>query len=269
MVRMVSGCAWTLALLVAIDAAQAQQPVIVQGLQCRGEEPFWGVDANRTTATFNRLAAKGTREVIFRGAPQSISFLKPAAVVWRGDSTHLPRETLVITLREEACRSTMADGPPSAWRAILSLKPGEALTGCCTLTAGYDAKAAPLADPATKAPDDWARLLPELLPAINLCVASTGGRARWISRAASNGRGAATIRMVETAGNVVDCDADLSGKGPAKITPANVSDAPAASAGQPLFYPAREPAPIVSCGRLERVGGRGGATVGYLHYNPC
>jgi uncharacterized membrane protein len=269
MARMVTGCAWVLALLSAATTVTAQQAVVVQGIQCRGEEPFWSVDANRTTATFNSLAARGNREVIFRGAPQAFSYLKPMALVWRGDSTHLPRETLVIALREEACRSTMADGPASAWRALLSLKPGEALTGCCTVRAAYDPKAAPLADPGQKSADDWAHLLPDLLPAINLCLASDAGRAQWIARASQNGHGSTMVRIVETSGSVVDCEADSTGKGSAKITPATASDAPAAGPGQPLFYPARDPPPMVSCGRLERVGGRSGATAGYLHYDPC
>jgi uncharacterized membrane protein len=268
MARRVMGCARGLAFLLAATAASAQQLVVVQGIQCRGEEPFWQVDANRTTATFNRLAAKGSREVIFRGAPQSLSYLKPMALVWRGDSTHLPRETLVIALREEACRSTMADGPALGWRAILSLKPGEALSGCCTVQAGYDTKTAPLAEPVRKTADDWSRLLPELLPAMNVCLAGAAGRAKWIAHAAPNGHGAVAVRIVENSGNVVDCEVDMDGRGPARSSPVP-SDAPALPPGQPIFYPAREPPPMVSCGRLERVGTRNGGVAGYLHYDPC
>jgi hypothetical protein len=190
------------------------------------------------------------------------------ALVWRGDSTHLPRETLVIALREEACRSTMADGPALGWRAILSLRPGEALSGCCTVQAGFDTKTAPLADPARKSADDWARLLPELLPAMNACLANAAGRAKWIAHAAPNGHGAAVVRVVETSTTVVDCEVDLDGKGPAKSAPVTI-DSPALPTGQPLFYPAREPPPMVTCGKLERVGARNGTLVGYLHYDPC
>ena len=268
MIRMGTVGAWALLLLCAA-AAQAQQAVVVQSIQCRGEEPFWQLDANRTTATFNRVAARPGREVIFRGAPQSLYFLKPAALVWRGDSTHLPRETLVLALREEACRSTMADGAASTWRALLSLRPGEALTGCCTVQAGYDAKAAPFADPAKKLPDDWSRLIADLLPAMNFCIASDAGRAKWIARAAPNGRDTVVVRIAETSGRIVDCETDLGGKGPAKIEPVAVPDPQPGGAGNPLFYPPREPPPLVSCGRLERVGGKSGATVGYLHYDPC
>jgi uncharacterized membrane protein len=252
----------------AVTAASAQQVVVLQGALCRGEEPFWQLEASRTTAVLNRLAVKG-KEVIFRGAPQTFMYLTPAAVVWRGDTTHLPKETLVIALREEACRSTMADTPPSPWRAILSLKTGEALTGCCTVLAGYDVKVAPIADLAKKTQDDWARSLPEFLPAINLCLASDEARAKWVAKAAPGPNGAATVRMIQAADKAVDCEADLSGKGAAKIVAVTAADPPLAGAGNPRFYPVRDMAPMVRCGKLERVVGRNGTVTGYLHYDPC
>lgn len=269
MARIGSGIAIAATALLAANAVHAQQSVVVQGALCRGEEPFWQLEASRTTAVFNRLANKGNRAVIFRGAPQAFMFLQPAAVVWRGDTTHLPRETLVATLREESCRSTMADGPPLPWRAMLSLKTGEALTGCCTVLAGYDVKAAPVAEFTKKPPDDWARSLPELMPAINLCLGSSEAKAKWVAKAGPAGNGMATVRMIQISDKAVDCEADVSGKGAAKIVAVNPTDPPLPGAGNPLFYPAREMAPMVRCGRLERVTGRNGVTTGYLHYDPC
>jgi len=119
------------AMATLVPVAQAQQDVVVQALECRGDEPSWRFDANRTSALYGTPGAKGMREVVFRGSVQTLSFLTPAAIVWRGDSTHLPRETLVATLREEACRSTMADGPAATHRAVLSVRAGEAAAGCC------------------------------------------------------------------------------------------------------------------------------------------
>jgi uncharacterized membrane protein len=270
MARFGSGMAVaSLALFAAAAACAQQQVVVVQGALCRGEEPFWQLEASRTTAVLNRLATKGNREVIFHGAPQAFMYLTPAGIVWRGDSTHLPRETLVVALREEACRSTMADGPPLPWRAMVSLKAGEALTGCCTVLAGYDVKAAPVANFAKKTPDDWARSLPDLLPAINLCIGGDEARAKWIAKAGPAGNGTTTVRMIQVSGKAVDCEADASGKGAARIVAVNASDPPLPGAGNPLFYPARDVAPMVRCGRLERVIGRNGVTVGYLHYDPC
>jgi uncharacterized membrane protein len=268
MARIGSGIAVASIAWLAATAAPAQQVVVLQGALCRGEEPFWQLEASRTTAVLNRFAAKG-KEVIFRGAPQTFTYLTPAAVIWRGDTTHLPRETLVVALREESCRSTMADAQPSPWRAILSLKTGEALTGCCTVLAGYDVKVAPIADLRKKAQDDWARALPEFLPAINLCLAGEEAPAKWVAKAGPGGNGMATVRMIQAADKIVDCEADISGKGMAKIVAVAASDPPLAGAGNPRFYPARDMAPMVRCGKLERVIGRNGAVAGYLHYDPC
>ena len=123
-------------LAAAASLAAAQPATVVQGMECRGDEPAWRLDAKTTSAVYSSIGPRGKREVVFRGSLQSISFLTPPVVVWRGDSTHLPRETLVVSLREEACPSTMADAPAQTHRAILSLRPGEALTGCCTLRVG-------------------------------------------------------------------------------------------------------------------------------------
>jgi len=268
MSRIGSGIALAIALLAAA-AASAQQAVVVQGALCRGEEPFWQLEASRTTAVLNRLAIKGNREVIFHGAPQAFMLLQPAGVIWRGDSTHLPRETLVVALREEACRPTSADAKALPWRAILSLKTGEALTGCCTVLAGYDVKAAPIADFAKKMPDDWARSLPDLLPVIRHCLANGEAHAKWVAKAGPAGNGMAVVRIIQTSDKAVDCEADMSAKGAAKIVAVNASDPPLAGAGNPLFYPVRELPPMVRCGKLERVVEGKDVTVGYLHYDPC
>jgi uncharacterized membrane protein len=269
MARIGSGFAMAALALLAVSAPSAQQAVVVQGALCRGEEPFWQLEASRTTAVFNRLATKGNREVIFHGAPQAFMYLSPAAIVWRGESTHLPKDTLVVALREESCRSAMADGPALPWRAMLSMKTGEALIGCCTVLAGYDVKVAPVADFGKKAPDDWARPLPKLLPAINKCFGSDEARAKWIAKAGPAGNGMAAVRMIQISDKVVDCEVDMSGKGAARIMAVNASDPPLLGAGNPLYYPAREMAPMVRCGKLERVVGRNGVTTGYLHYDPC
>lgn len=264
-------CRFAVAAATAAGACltHAQQPVVVQALDCRGDEPSWRLDATRTAATHTTLAAKGKREVVFRGSLQALSFLTPPVVVWRGDSTHLPRETLVATVREESCRSTMADGPPSTHRAILSVRPGEAVTGCCTVRAGFDARVAPVASFAGKKPDDWARLLPDLTPAISACVARAGVRAKAVAKAWPMNHGMGGVRIVETGGNAVDCVAELTGRGTPTLTAVNAADRPLPNAGNPLFFPAREPAPIVACGRLERALNSRGALFGYLHYDPC
>ena len=116
--------------------AAAQGPLAVQEFQCRGEEPFWGLAGTRVSAVYSVPGPKGKREVVFRGTLQGVAPQQPTVVVWRGESTHLPKDTLVIVLREEACKSTMADGPALTHRALVSLRGTDALTGCCSVKVG-------------------------------------------------------------------------------------------------------------------------------------
>lgn len=102
-------------------------------LECRGEEPFWGLKTSGSTATFSQPGG----EQKFQGKLQEFGFLKPPGMVWRGASD--TEQVLVLTVREEACSSTMADGPPMTHRAMLSL-PGRAMTGCCKLTRAAPSK---------------------------------------------------------------------------------------------------------------------------------
>jgi len=243
----------TLALAVpAASAAPPAQPVVVQGLECRGDEASWRLDANRASAVFTTTTPR-KREVVFRGGMQPLG---ASSVVWRGDSTHLPRETLVLTAGEEACKAPGA----GTHRAVLSIRPNEASTGCCAVRAGYDARVAPVANLGAK--DDWSRALPDVLAAINACVAREGARVQSVASAAPAGNGTVRVRLIEASG-AVDCTIDGTGRGAPAIAAAGSQ-----VASGPLFYPARDPAPIVSCGRLERVQVRN-KDAGYLHYEPC
>ena len=249
--RRAAVAAFALAAPAALAAAPAQ-PIVLQGLDCRGDEMSWRLDANRTSAMFTTTTPR-KREVVFRGSMQSLG---ASSVVWRGDSTHLPRETLVLAAREEACKAAGA----GTFRAVLSVRPNEASTGCCVVRAGYDARVAPIANLGAK--NDWSRALPDMLAAINACVAKQGARVQSVAGATPATTGAVRVRLIET-GGAVDCTIDANGRGAAVIAPAL-----AGGTSGPLFYPAREPPPIVSCGRLERVQVRNNVA-GYLHYEPC
>ena len=245
------------ALACAVAAAQPTQPIVVQGLDCRGGEAGgWRLDASRQTAQFTTQTPR-KREIIFRGSLQPLAFVTPATVVWRGDSTHLPRETLVLTAREEACRE-------GTYHAVLSIRPGEAAIGCCIVRAGFDARVAPIANLAAKPAGEWTRTLVDLLPAINACMAREGAKLKAVASVSAATQGPVRVRMVEAGGASVDCTVDAGGRS----TPAMAAASGDAPAG-PLFYPPREPPPLVACGRLERVQTPRGALAGYLHYDPC
>lgn len=253
-VRRAIPAAALLALCASAYAAPPAQPIVVQGLECRGDDGSWTLDASRTTATYAASAPR-KREVVFRGSLQSIA---GGATVWRGDSTHLPRETLVLAARDETCKAPAV----GTLRAILSIRPNEAAAGCCAVRAGYDARTAPVATFTNKPADDWARALPDVIAAVNACVARQKSRAQSVAGAVMEG-GTVRVRLIEKGGNAVDCTVPTSGRG----APA-IAAVPAAPIAGPLFYPARDTPPIVACGRLERVQLRGGLA-GYLHYEPC
>ncbi len=255
------------ALAAAGALAHAQQPVVVQALECRGDDASWRLDAGRSTATYSAPGPRGKRETVFRGSLQTMSIVAPPAIVWRGDSTHLPRETLVAVVRDETCPA--GAGAPSSQRVVLSLRAGEAATGCCTVRSGFDARVAPAADFGAKKQDDWARQLPELAPAVAACVSRAGARAKAVAKAWPAQKGTVGVRIVETAGGALDCVAETSGRGTPALAAVNPADPPLPGAGNPLLYPPREPPPIVACGRLERAQGARGALLGYLHYDPC
>jgi len=245
-------------------AAPPSQPVVVQGLDCRGEESGgWRLEANRTSAQLTTQSPR-KREIVFRGSMQLLGFTTPPTVVWRGDSTHLPRETLVLTAREDACGPNPAAAGSPGYRAVVSIRPNEAASGCCAVRAGYDARVAPVANPAAKPADDWSRAIIDLLPAINACVARDAAKLKAVAGSSDAAQGPVRIQLVETGGATVDCTIDASGRGTPTLTAAS-----ATTVTGPLFYPPREPPPLVACGRLERVQTPRGALAGYLHYDPC
>ena len=72
--------------------------------------------------------------------------------------------------------------PTGTHKALLSIRAGEAATGCCNVRAGYDARLAPVANLAAKPADDWTRGLVELLPALNACAARNAATFRAVTR---------------------------------------------------------------------------------------
>lgn len=144
-----------MALVVALvgPSALAAAKAVPVGLSCRGEEPFWRLEANRSNALLTRL---GASEQVLKGELDDLGWLPPGWLVWR--STQAGQTPLVITLRAETCRSTMADeAPPGTHRAILVAGGDAAVTGCCTVTSALDPLIAPVTDPAAKPAEDWSR----------------------------------------------------------------------------------------------------------------
>ncbi len=252
----------TILMALGASLAASAQPLVVQGLDCRGDDSAWRVDASRSAAQYSTTVPR-KRELMFRGALQQLPGT-PGVLVWRGDTTHLPRETVVLAAREDACRMALPGIPTGTHKALLSIRAGEAATGCCTVRVGYDARVAPVANLAAKPASDWSRALVELLPALNACVTRDGARFRAVTAARAQGA-TVRVRLREADGKDVDCIVDASGRGTPTLAPASAEPV----AAGPWWYPAREPAPVVACGKLERAQNARGAAAGYLQYDPC
>ncbi|MEO8486134.1 MAG: hypothetical protein ABI585_07315 [Betaproteobacteria bacterium] len=265
-----------LAAIAIASAASASAPAppaqvaIPQQLSCHGVEPFWQLDANRATGMLQRTGGKARQVVEFRGELQPFPSVAPAALVWRGASTHLPNDTIVAMLRQEACKATSGDTPPQGWRAIVSIRAGETLAGCCTVREGYDGARAPLAAFAQKRDDDWSRRFPDLAAPIQRCVADGGVAVREVAKAWSVDADTVTVRMVGNDGKPWACTVAANARVKPKSVPVAANEPPLAGANAPVFYPARD-APLVACGRLERIAGSGARarTEGWLHYDRC
>ena len=253
-------------LLTATAAAAADDALVLQQLSCRGNEPFWAVEANRNTALASRLVAE-PEEATYAGALTTLDFLDPPWAAFHGlasDGT-----PLVLVARAEACLDTMADLPPFDRRAVVVFADGVVATGCCRGTVAIDLAAAPDAPP-EKPADDWSRYVADLATSIRACLIDGGIAAEAVTVAWPMNHGLAGVRLRDTAGARHDCIADLATGRIDRVDPvASAETAPLE--GDPVFLPAREASPLLTCGHVERVVDPGtGALLGWLHYGgPC
>jgi hypothetical protein len=254
--------------LALAGATAAAQPLVPLALECSGRAPQWRLDAGPELAVLRRADARPPEES-FRGT--LLRLVSPAwdGAAWRGAAAGAPARTLAVVVRREACTdgTDTAAGREGARGAVIP-PDGPALAGCCRATFGFDLARAPLAEAAGKPPGDWSARLPALAGAVRACVTDSGVPVRLIASARPREGGGATVRLVDTAGAQHDCEVDGSRR--RVLTTRAVADAtPArAAADAPLLWPARERAPVIDCGRVERVTDRG-ATFGWLQYGPC
>lgn len=243
-------------------------------LHCTGNEPFWSLDLSPGTAILKRPAGEAVESTTFTGTLDSLAYLDPPWHVWRGTvaSGTDVAAPLVALVHEEACRDTMKGDLRDA-RAIVSLPGGGTVTGCCTLggpliqPTAATAEDVPFADYGTKAMDDWSRVLPDLLPAIQACVAAAPDPVDRVLKGWPMNRGMIGTRLRTRDGAVIDCTATTGGRvDEVRAVPAEADPLP--GQGEPVFLPARARAPSPACGQVERVSGpQGEAAAGYLLYD--
>lgn len=263
--------------LAVAGASAAAQPMVPLALECSGRAPQWRLDAGPELAVLRRADARPPEESFRRTLLRLVSPAWDGAAwrgaAWRGAAAGAaagaPARTLAVVVRREACTDG-ADGVSGREGARGAVIPpdGPALAGCCRATFGFDLARAPLAEAAGKPTGDWSARLPALAGAIRACVTDSGVPVRLIASARPREGGGATVRLVDTGGAQHDCEVDGSRR---RVRATRVvADAPPARAAAevPLLWPARERAPVIDCGRVERVTDRG-ATFGWLQYGPC
>lgn len=139
-----------LGLALAAPGAAAEPGPLPGAFGCSGNEPFWALTVDGEEGAFSRPGADGVAETALTGGGHGLDYLDPPVFVWRGGPASpqaQPAEEaeaeelsgdLVVGIFPQTCRDTMADLPPFAYRAVLSLPDGRAATGCCLGAAPHD-----------------------------------------------------------------------------------------------------------------------------------
>ncbi len=252
--RRIVAAACVLAAPAAFAAAPAQA-VVVQGLDCRGDESRRGgstpIERRRSSPPRSRASARSC----FAARMQTLG---ASSVVWRGDSTHLPRETLVAdgargSVRRAGRRERIGPCCRSARRSVDGM-----LHRARGLRRARRARCQPRCETTT----GRARL-PDLLPAITACLSREGNRAQSVAGASPAGSGTIARahdrrqrrRRLHRRRRRPRCAIDRARR-------------PRVCNGTALLSCPRAAARSSRAARLERVQLRAG-TAGYLHYEPC
>jgi uncharacterized membrane protein len=258
----------------AIPAAAAVEDTTSVPLACRGNEPFWQLRIDRAAATYQRLGEAATE---LAGSAVPLDHLPRPELVWRGGAVSLGGD-LVAWITTESCLDTMSDREGTSafsHRIRISLPAGEVLTGCCQTSVRAAAGGAidhgdlPVADLSAKPAADWTRLLLDLVPAIEACLAASPGPAPHVTKAWPMNRGMVGVRTRNGAGGWFACIAPAPGGAVDRFEPVPPGTSLLPGEGAAVFSPAAQAPPAGVCYRHERVLRADGALLGLLSYDIC
>lgn len=225
---------------------------------CRGNEPFWSLDIGGGTALFKTPDSESLLE-------GELKALAGGAFAFQGAPADAPSETLGAILSPAQCFDTLADGPARPFSAVVSFAEGGEGSGCCQVEYGLDMANAPAFDVASVPAGAWTNDLPALAEAIARCVADAGVATEAVTKAWPMNHGKATVRLRDPGAARFDCLIDR-GSGNIEAVAEVAAGDTVPGEGLPVFLPAREAAPVLHCGRIERVLGPEGQLRGYLHH---
>jgi uncharacterized membrane protein len=158
---------------------------------------------------------------------------------------------LTITLMQAPCSASGVDLPYSA----SVLFEGVAYRGCARR--GIDEGERPT----------WASVLPDLVPAIDACLARVSSRAPRITFAAEIDEGAVSVRILESDGSRNECIADASGQ-VAVFEPLSDVDRRSGEGDPEFLRGGDEPRPM-ACRSVSPATSRTGEQLGWLIRRSC
>jgi uncharacterized membrane protein len=245
---------------------------------CRGNEPGWSLVIDHQQATL-RLADAEPAERGLTGKFSISGEGRTPIMTWKGKAAG-ERGALTAVIVEQACEDSMSDGEGQtafAFQAQATLPDGRKVRGCCNaaLPAPQTASAPPglesarIADFAAKPGDDWARLLLELKPAVDACLAKTPGASPYVTKAWPINAAMAGVRTRSGDGGWFGCIARIDGSAVDRFEPLERSEPPLPGENLTLYTPAGGTPRSGSCWVHERVLDAAGRLLGYLSYNTC
>lgn len=260
---------WVLLVFVSVLAlgrltAHAEGPA-GQSYVCSGNEPFWRIEITPTEAVLSKPGPDGVEQQVFQGHLDAFAYLDPAWGLWRGKEIG-QKGDLVVVIRQETCRDTMADEAVFDHRVLVSFPEGNAASGCCNALAALTPAGVASTDPEADAAGEWARPWPALDPAVSACLAAVHVDASAVVKAWPMNHGRIGVRLVGGGGERFDCIV-IEGPNSVERIDTVAADTPALRKEHaPVFLPSGGDPPSVPCGYLGRVVDYRGATAGYLHY---
>jgi uncharacterized membrane protein len=249
----------------------------IENFSCRGNEPFWNLRVTGDRAEFSQLGADPeSKNIRLKGDLNRLDFRQPPLYVWRGRAKSTPGD-MVAFIAKETCLDTMSDQEGQsryAYSILISMPDNQTRLGCCNETSDPPVQSAdpdifPVADPKKLPKDAWAHYLPELLPAINACVAHMDEARVWITKAWPMNKGMVGLRLRRYGGGWWQCTAAQDGLKVDRFQSLLPTERPLPGEGMILFTPIGKSLPAGECYQHERVLGAEGSVVGWLSFNTC
>jgi hypothetical protein len=127
----------------------------------------------------------------------------------------------------------------------------------------------PVADLATRPPEDWSRYLLDLLPSLQACLLETPGSSPRVTKAWRVSPQVVGLRARNAEGDWYECTTSGNGKTVTRFETLDSSTPPLHLEGRVVFTLASEYPPSGACYQHQRVLDENGNLVGWLSIDTC